>query len=99
MAQTPFNVLTKVAQGFVASSCVYAVAQAGIADALDDTPRTAQDLAAATGTHAGALKRILRVLCAEEVFETRPGGYVSYACVVPFFGRITRNPCGGMYCQ
>jgi hypothetical protein len=84
MAQTPFDVLTKVAQGFVASSCVYAVTQAGIADALNDTPRTAQDLAAATGTHAGALSRILRVLCAEGVFETRLGGYVhtSASCLL-----------------
>jgi hypothetical protein len=76
MGQTPFDVLSKAAQGFVVSSGLYAVAQAGIADALGDTPKSAQDLAAATGTHPGALGRILRVLCGEGIFETRDRGYV-----------------------
>jgi hypothetical protein len=76
MGQTPFDVLSKAAQGFVASSCVYAVAHARIADALGDTPKSAQDLAAATGTHPGALARILRVLCGEGIFEVRDHGYV-----------------------
>jgi hypothetical protein len=61
MAQTPFDVLSKAGQAFIVSSCVYAVAKAGIADALSDSPKSAQDLADATGTHAGALRRILRV--------------------------------------
>jgi len=76
MSQTPFDVLTDVAQGFVASSALGAVAEAGVADALGDTPKTAQELAAATGTHAGALARILRVLSGDGIFEARDGGYV-----------------------
>lgn len=76
MAHTPFDIISKVDQGFIASAGLYAVAKAGVADVLGDTPRTAQDLAAATGTNAGALARILRVLCGEGVFEARDGGYV-----------------------
>jgi hypothetical protein len=62
MAQTPFDVLMDAAQVYVVSRCVNAVAEARIADALDDAPRTAEQLAAATRTHADALSRILRVL-------------------------------------
>jgi O-methyltransferase domain len=76
MAQTPFDVLSKAGQAFIVSSCVYAVAQAGIADALSDSPKSAQDLADATRTHAGALRRILRVLCGEGVFEVHDERYV-----------------------
>jgi len=76
MAQTPFTTLIDATQGFVVTSRVCAVAQAGIADALDDGPKTALDLATATGTHAGALGRILRVLCSVGIFEARDGSYV-----------------------
>ena len=79
MAETPFDVLSKAAQAFIVSSCVYAVTQAGIADALSDSPKSAQDLADATGMHAGALGRILRVLCGEGVFEAHDGRYVHTA--------------------
>ena len=76
MAETPFDVVFNANNGFLLSSCFYAVAQAGIADALGDAPKTAQDLATATGTHAGALGRILRVLCSVGIFEARDGSYV-----------------------
>jgi hypothetical protein len=76
MPQNAFDVVLNANNGFLLSSCLYAVAQAGIADALGDIPKTAQDLATATGTHAGALSRILRVLCSVGIFEARDGSYV-----------------------
>lgn len=76
MAQTPFSVVARASQAYIVSCCLKAVVQAGIADALGDTPKTAQDLAASTGTHAEALGRILRVLCTEGIFEVSNGGYV-----------------------
>jgi O-methyltransferase domain len=79
MAQTPFDAISKATQAFVVSSCVYAVTQAGIADALSDSPKSAEDLADATGTHSGALGRILRVLCGEGVFAAHDGHYVHTA--------------------
>jgi hypothetical protein len=55
--------------------CLHAVAELGIADALGDSPRTAEELAKDTGTHAGALARTLRVLSAEGIFERRDGAW------------------------
>lgn len=75
MAQNPFEVLNDAASGFIISRCLNAVAEAGIADALGDAPQTPEDLAAATGTNAGALGRILRLLAGYGVFEPRDGRY------------------------
>jgi hypothetical protein len=75
MGQTPFDILVDAAQAHVVSRCVNAVAEAGIADALDDAPRTPEQLAAATSTHAGALSRVLRVLSSYGIFEARDGRY------------------------
>lgn len=52
---------------------LHAVAELGIADALGDSPQSAEELAKVTGTHAGALARTLRVLSAEGIFEARDG--------------------------
>ena len=54
-----------------------------IADALEDGPRSVDDLAQATGTHAGALNRALRLLSAHGVFHStwKPSG-VRSACQV-----------------
>ena len=48
--------------------CLHVVAEAGVADALDDRPKSAAELAAATGLNADALGRILRLLAANGVF-------------------------------
>src|ERR1700692_4599427 len=49
-------------------------AKLGIADLLKDGPREVRDLAEASGAHAGALYRLLRVLAERGVFwETEPG--------------------------
>jgi SAM-dependent methyltransferase len=53
---------------------VYAAARLGIADLLKDGPRAADDLAAATGTHAPALRRVLRALASVGVFGTDEQG-------------------------
>jgi hypothetical protein len=49
------------AGGWVASA-VYAAAKLGLADHLADGPRSAADLAPATGTHAPSLHRFMRTL-------------------------------------
>jgi hypothetical protein len=76
MAQNPFDVINDAATGYLISRCLCAVAEAGIADALGDTRQTPEDLAAATGTNAGALGRILRLLAGYGIFEPRDGRYV-----------------------
>jgi hypothetical protein len=49
------------------------VANLGVADSLDETPRTASDLAASVGAHPDALGRVLRLLAAHGVFEMQGG--------------------------
>ena len=69
----PPTTILQVAAGAVLSRCLHAVANLGVADALDDTPQSAERLAAATGSHAEALARALRLLAANGVFEYRDG--------------------------
>jgi|SRR5581483_7195821 len=49
-------------QGYWASRAVYVAAKLGIADLLKDGPRSAEDLAQASNTHAPTLYRVLRAL-------------------------------------
>lgn len=58
-----------------ASRCLHVIADAGVADALGDEPRTAAELAARTGTHADALHRILRSLANHGIFTLREGRF------------------------
>ena len=60
----PPLVLQQMIQGFQMTQCIYVAAKLGIADLLKDGPRTSEDLAQATGTHAPSLYRVLRLLSA-----------------------------------
>jgi hypothetical protein len=75
MAGTPAEKIMEIAMGYTLPRSLHVVAELGIADALEDTPQTADDLAAATGTNPEALNRVLRLLAAHGVFEWRDGGY------------------------
>ncbi len=57
-------VLQQLIQGFQVTQCIYVAARLGIADLLKDGPRSSEDLAQATGTHAPSLYRVLRLLTA-----------------------------------
>jgi hypothetical protein len=65
----------EISMGFTLPRALHVVAELGVADALDDAPLSAEILAAATNTHAGALGRVLRVLSASGVFEQQEGTY------------------------
>ena len=67
-AQTPFDTLTEALGGLMIGHCLTSVANFRVADALGDTPQTAAELAAATGTNPEALRRMLRLLAAHGVF-------------------------------
>lgn len=69
MEHNPVSNLLQIAGGFCLSRCLHVVADLGVADALDDSPRLAADLAAAVGAHPDALGRALRLLAAHGVFE------------------------------
>lgn len=65
----PHQTIWSLAEAVVASKCLHVVAELGVADHLDDMPRTASDLARDCGANADALGRVLRLLCAHGVFR------------------------------
>ena len=71
----PADDLLRISMSHGLPRCLHAVAEFGIADALGETPRSAEELANDTGVHAGALARTLRVLSAEGIFEARGGAW------------------------
>jgi len=50
------------------SQTIYVAAKLGIADLLSEGPRSSDELAKATGTHAGSLYRVMRALASVGVF-------------------------------
>ena len=69
------NLILQLAGGAVLPRCLHAVANLGIADALGEIPLSADALAAATATDAGALGRALRLLAAHGVFTLTDGTF------------------------
>lgn len=68
---SPVQTLVEIAGGYPLARCLHVAADLGIADALDDTPRTADALAAEVGVHPDALARVLRLLAAHGVFAVQ----------------------------
>jgi len=73
----PQLVLQQLIQGFQVTQCIYVAAKLGIADLLKDGPRTSEELAQVTGTHASSLYRVLRLLTATGLLTE--GGAYSFA--------------------
>jgi hypothetical protein len=78
MAETPnpATTLMELSMGFTLPRTLHVIADLGIADALEDTPQSVEELAQSTGTHAGALNRALRLLSAHGVFQQCDGTYM-----------------------
>ncbi len=70
----PAAALARLAQGFWAARAVQVAAELGLADALRDRPRAPADVAAATGTHPDALRRLLRALAGLGVLASDAAG-------------------------
>jgi hypothetical protein len=75
MIENPFHTLMELSMGFVLPRTLQVVAELGIADALGEVPMHPEELAAATGTHAGSLSRALRLLAVHGVFQEASGAY------------------------
>lgn len=71
MEPNPFETVQQIASGYILPRCLHVVADLGVADALDETPRCAHDLAACVDAHPDALSRVLRLLAAHGVFEAQ----------------------------
>ncbi|MGW0661167.1 ArsR family transcriptional regulator [Streptodolium elevatio] len=66
--------LREVAFGAVSAAAVRAALRLEIADALDDEPQTAEELAAHLAVEPSALRRLLRALVANGIFVEEPDG-------------------------
>ena len=66
--------LRELVFGAACAAAVRAAVRLGVADAMDDTPVTVEDLAAAVKTQPGTLRRLLRALSCQGVFAERPDG-------------------------
>ncbi|WP_301542284.1 methyltransferase [Pyxidicoccus fallax] len=54
--------MTQMVYGFWVSRCLQTMAELGLADIIGDVPKTVEELAKATDTHAPSLRRMLRLL-------------------------------------
>ncbi|SNX55830.1 O-methyltransferase [Streptomyces sp. TLI_55] len=66
--------LRELAFGAACAAALRAAARLNVADALGDTPRSAEELAAAVRTEPKPLRRLLRALSCYGVFAERPDG-------------------------
>jgi hypothetical protein len=76
MGDSPRAFFDRLSSQLLLSRCIAVVAEAGIADLVDERPRTPQDLANACQVNADALMRILRFLAANDVFQADGGGVI-----------------------
>src|SRR5262245_1858424 len=75
MSENPHDQLARLLSGYWYTQAVYVAAQLGLAELLRDGPRSAQELAQATGTHPRALYRLLRALASVGVFAEGQGRF------------------------
>jgi O-methyltransferase domain/Dimerisation domain len=73
----PTAAMLRMISGFWLSRALYAAAKLGLADLLKGGPRTVDDLAKLSGTHAPSLYRVLRALASAGVFSEAPDGRFS----------------------
>jgi len=67
-------VIYQIANAHYVSQALYVAAHLGIADLLAEGPQTPAALAAKSGTHAGSLRRVLRLLASADVFAEDADG-------------------------
>ena len=65
----PPTELLQIADAFVVNRCATAIAMLGVADVLNDGPRSAEQIAKQLNVNASALHRVLRALASVGLFE------------------------------
>lgn len=65
--------MRRLMTGYSVTIAISAIAELKVADHLADGPKTASELARMSGANEGFLRRALRYLASEGVFEERPG--------------------------
>jgi hypothetical protein len=89
----PAERMFKFIENLWAGRAIYVAAKLGLADQLADGAKTAEQLAAATNTHAPSLYRVLRALAGIDVVrEESPGQFG----LTPFGAALRTNVSGSM---
>ena len=83
---SPLAAMLKMIQSFWVSRALHVAAELGVPDLLKDGPRTSEELAIPTDTHAPSLYRVLRALVSVGVF------------VEDGEGRFALTPLGNTLC-
>src|SRR4051812_14253685 len=91
---TPQDQMARMITGYWTSQMVHVAAKLGLADHLAGGPRTADELAAATGTHARSLYRLLRALASVGIFSEGEGGRFTQS---PLSERLRREVPGSQW--
>ena len=68
-AESPTQALRRLVNGYQVTQAIHVAATLGIADLLRDGPRSSDELAAATESHARSLHRVLRALASVGVLH------------------------------
>lgn len=92
------QLLALINGSWVAQAC-YVTARLGIADLLAAGPRTAEDLAAATGTDAAALRRLLNALGSVDICRQNSDGRFEMTRLGSGWGAMRRARCGAGRCN
>ena len=71
---SPATAMLRMVVGCWTSQAIHVAAKLGIADLLEDGPNGCDALAAATGTHADSLYRLMRTLASLGIFAEEPDG-------------------------
>lgn len=88
--------LKEIVHGFCLSQCVHVAAKLGIADCLKHGPKTCAELAELTGSHPGALCRLLRALAGKNIFSEDEGGCF---LLTPLAGILLTDTDGSMHAE
>lgn len=74
VAPPPAQIM-QLATSHYSARCLHVVAEARIADHVDDTPKSAARIASSAGVNADALERMLRLLSMHGLFRFADGGW------------------------
>ena len=75
MTPQPHELVWSLATEGFAARCVHVIADLGVADRIDDSPVSADELASACGVDADALGRVMHLLAAHGIFDQRSGRF------------------------
>jgi O-methyltransferase domain/Dimerisation domain len=93
--ESPTVALRRLVNGYQVTQAIHVAATLGIADLLRDGPRSSDELAAQTDSHAPSLHRVLRALAAVGVLHEQDDGRFALTDVGECLRADAPEPVGG----